>query len=186
MVHLYPVLEALHHQRHGVVSIQSKSMGTGSSFEGVSSQKFARYLCLSMSGSHPWLSTSDTGLKLGEEPLRKDCQYEREISYANHLGLMLQPTSFADFQAYPDFVEAFRLWTQKTTFEASISRVWSLVLTGKQVLSKHGGSLPAFAAGVVGGVSFVAWSWARHGFANITYLKFILFFLYTVTRIPQT
>ena len=71
MVHLYPVLEALHHQRHGVVSIQSKSMGTGSSFEGVSSQKFARYLCLSMSGSHPWLSTSDTGLKLGEEPLRK-------------------------------------------------------------------------------------------------------------------
>ena len=93
-----------------------------------------------MSGSHPWLSTSDTGLKLGEEPLRKDCQYEREISYANHLGLMLQPTSFADFQAYPDFVEAFRLWTQKTTFEASISRVWSLVLTGKHVLSKHGGS----------------------------------------------
>ena len=67
-----------------------------------------------MSGSHPWLSTSDTGLKLGEEPLRKDCQYEREISYANHLGLMLQPNSFTDFQAYPDFVEAFRLWTQKT------------------------------------------------------------------------
>ena len=93
-----------------------------------------------MSGSHPWLSTSDTGLKLGEEPLRKDCQYEREISYANHLGLMLQPNSFTDFQAYPDFVEAFQLWTQKTTFEASISRVWSLVLTGKHVLSKHGGS----------------------------------------------
>ena len=31
------------------------------------------------------------------------------------------------------------------------------------------------------GVSFVAWSWARHGFADIGYLKFTLFLLYAAT-----
>lgn len=36
-------------------------------------------------------------------------------------------------------------------------------------------------AGVVGTVGFVAWSWARHGFANIAYLKFTLFMLYAAT-----
>jgi hypothetical protein len=61
------------------------------------------------------------------------------------------------------------------------------LLTGlaAKLLDLHEGVLfwllAGIAAGVVGGVSFVAWSWARHGFANITYLKFILFFLYTVT-----
>ncbi len=41
--------------------------------------------------------------------------------------------------------------------------------------------LAGIAAGVGGGVGFVAWSWARHGFANIAYLKFTLFLLYTAT-----
>jgi hypothetical protein len=41
--------------------------------------------------------------------------------------------------------------------------------------------LAGIAAGVVGGVGFVAWSWAWHGFANIAYLKFTLFLLYTAT-----
>jgi len=41
--------------------------------------------------------------------------------------------------------------------------------------------LAGIAAGVVGGVGFVAWSWARHGFANIAYLKFTLVLLYTAT-----
>jgi hypothetical protein len=27
-------------------------------------------------------------------------------------------------------------------------------------------------------VGFVVWSWVRHGFANIAYLKFTLFLLY--------
>jgi len=43
--------------------------------------------------------------------------------------------------------------------------------------------LAGMAAGVVGGVGFVAWGWAQHGFANIAYLKFTLFLLYTVTVI---
>ena len=43
--------------------------------------------------------------------------------------------------------------------------------------------LAGIAAGVVGGVGFVAWSWAQHGFANIAYLKFTLVLLYTATVI---
>ena len=43
--------------------------------------------------------------------------------------------------------------------------------------------LAGIAVGVVGGVGFVAWSWARHGFANIAYLKFTLVLLYTATVI---
>jgi glycosyltransferase involved in cell wall biosynthesis len=34
---------------------------------------------------------------------------------------------------------------------------------------------------VVSGLGFVVWSWARHGFANIAYLKFTLFLLYAAT-----
>jgi hypothetical protein len=41
--------------------------------------------------------------------------------------------------------------------------------------------LAGIAASVAGGVGFVAWSWARHGFANIAYLKFTLLLLYTAT-----
>ena len=36
-------------------------------------------------------------------------------------------------------------------------------------------------AGVGSGVSFVAWSWARHGFTDIGYLKLTLFLLYAAT-----
>jgi glycosyltransferase involved in cell wall biosynthesis len=43
--------------------------------------------------------------------------------------------------------------------------------------------LAGVAAGVIGGVGFVVWSWVRHGFANIGYLKFTLFLLYTATVI---
>jgi glycosyltransferase involved in cell wall biosynthesis len=38
--------------------------------------------------------------------------------------------------------------------------------------------LTAIGAGVACGVGFVVWSWVRHGFANIAYLKFTLFLLY--------
>ena len=43
--------------------------------------------------------------------------------------------------------------------------------------------LAGVAAGVIGGVGFVVWSWVQHGFANIGYLKFTLFLLYTATVI---
>jgi glycosyltransferase involved in cell wall biosynthesis len=41
--------------------------------------------------------------------------------------------------------------------------------------------LAGIAAGVIGGAGYVAWGWARHGFANIAYLQFTLFLLYTAT-----
>ena len=41
--------------------------------------------------------------------------------------------------------------------------------------------LVATVAVVSGGAGFVAWSWARHGFANIGFLKFTLFLLYGAT-----
>ena len=41
--------------------------------------------------------------------------------------------------------------------------------------------LAGLTVGVVGGMSFVAWGWAQHGFANIAYLKFTLFLLYIMT-----
>ncbi len=43
--------------------------------------------------------------------------------------------------------------------------------------------LAGVAAGVIGGVGYVTWNWAQHGFANIGYLKFTLFLLYTATVI---
>lgn len=61
------------------------------------------------------------------------------------------------------------------------------LLTGlaAKLLNLHEGILfwllAGIAASVVGGVGFVAWSWAWHGFANIAYLKFTLFLLYTAT-----
>lgn len=54
-----------------------------------------------------------------------------------------------------------------------------------KLLDLHEGTLfwllTGIALSVVGGVGFVAWSWAQHGFANIAYLKFTLSLLYTAT-----
>jgi len=61
------------------------------------------------------------------------------------------------------------------------------LLTGlaAKLLDLHEGVLfwllAGIASGVVGGVGFVTWSWAQHGFANLAYLKFTLFLLYTAT-----
>jgi FkbM family methyltransferase len=96
-------------------------------------------------------------------------QYEREITYTKNLGLMLQPSSFTDFQAHPDFVEAFRLWTQKDFFRGlNLVRVWSLVLNVKQVLSKHAGSLAEL--GVYQGQSSALLSFYAEKFGRKIYL----------------
>jgi glycosyltransferase involved in cell wall biosynthesis len=42
-------------------------------------------------------------------------------------------------------------------------------------------SLAVVVAGVGVGASFVAWSWAKHGFSDISYLKLTLFLLYIAT-----
>jgi glycosyltransferase involved in cell wall biosynthesis len=61
----------------------------------------------------------------------------------------------------------------------------SLTGLATKLLDLHEGVLfwllTGITASVVGGIGFVAWSWARHGFANIAYLKFTLFLLYAAT-----
>jgi O-methyltransferase len=99
----------------------------------------------------------------------QDRQYEREVSYTNHLGLILQPNSFTDFRAHPDFAEAFRLWTQKDPFRGlDLARVWSMVLNVKHVLSKHAGSLAEL--GVYQGQSSALLSFYAEKFERKIYL----------------
>lgn len=103
------------------------------------------------------------------EDIWQNRQYEREMSYTKHLGLMLQPCSFTDFQAHPDFVEAFRLWTQKDLFRGlDLVRVWGLVLNAKQVLSQHAGSLAEL--GVYQGQSSALLSFYAEKFGRKIYL----------------
>lgn len=103
------------------------------------------------------------------EDIWKERRYEREVSYTNNLGLMLQPSSFSDFQAHPDFVEAFQLWTQKDPFRGlDFSRVWSLVLNVKHVLSKHAGSLAEL--GVYQGQSSAVLNFYAEKFGRKIYL----------------
>ncbi|MCI0723373.1 MAG: hypothetical protein L0338_31085, partial [Acidobacteria bacterium] len=95
--------------------------------------------------------------------------WERELSYTKHLGLMLQPSSFTEFQAHPDFVQAFRLWTQKDPFRGlDFARVWSLALNVKHVLSKHAGSLAEL--GVYQGQSSALLSFYAEKFGRKVYL----------------
>jgi len=58
---------------------------------------------------------------------------------------------------------------------------------GASLLGLHEGLLfwllMTIGAGVTCGVGFVVWIWIRHGFANISYLKFTLFLLYAATVI---
>jgi|GEM_PF-1036402 len=76
------------------------------------------------------------------EEIWKDRRYVHEISYTRNLGLMLQPGSFTDFKKHPDFMEAFRLWTQRDPFRGlDLVRLWSLVLNVKHVLTRCTGSL---------------------------------------------
>jgi hypothetical protein len=38
--------------------------------------------------------------------------YERSRSYARNLAAVFQPCSYSEFNAHPDFDEAFQRWTQ--------------------------------------------------------------------------
>jgi macrocin-O-methyltransferase TylF-like protien len=63
--------------------------------------------------------------------------YHSEVSWTNNLALMLQPVSFNEFGSHPEFVEAFRLWTQNDSFRGlDIVRVWSMILNVKNILAK--------------------------------------------------
>jgi hydrogenase maturation factor len=112
---------------------------------------------------------SEQGCLKALEAIWRDRRYERELSYTSKLGLMLQPDSFAEFQAHPDFAEAFRLWTQRDPFRGlDFARVWGLVLNVKHVLSKHAGSLAEL--GVYQGQSSALLSFYAKKFGRKIYL----------------
>jgi O-methyltransferase len=95
--------------------------------------------------------------------------FERERSYTNNLAIMLQPNSFADFHAHPEFDEVFRRWTQNDSFRGlDLARVWSMVLNLKHVLGRCPGSLAEI--GVYQGQSSALLSYYAEKFERKIYL----------------
>jgi hypothetical protein len=63
-------------------------------------------------------------------------------SYSQSLAAMLQPGSYTDFNAHPEFDEAFELWTQGDKHRGlDMVRLWSFVLNIKHTLARCSGSL---------------------------------------------
>ena len=68
--------------------------------------------------------------------------YNAQQTWSNKLALLLQPDSFRDFDAHPEFAEVFRLFTQGDKFRGmDMTRLWSLVLNVKHALERTPGSL---------------------------------------------
>lgn len=95
--------------------------------------------------------------------------YRGEGSYNKNLTLMLQPCSYSDFQAHPEFDDAFRLWTQGDHFRGlDAARLWSFVLNIKHTLSRADGSVAEL--GVYKGESSAVLSHFAAKFARKMYL----------------
>ena len=95
--------------------------------------------------------------------------YLHEKSYTREIGVMLQPTSFTEFQRHPEFDEAFRLWTQNDSFRGlDLVRVWSLIINAKHVLSRHAGAMAEL--GVYQGQSSALLSFFAKRFGRKMYL----------------
>jgi hypothetical protein len=98
-----------------------------------------------------------------------DRAFERSRSYTRRLAAILQPDSYADFQAHPDFDEAFQRWTQHDCYRGlDIARVWSMVLNVKHVLSRCAGSVAEL--GVYQGQSAALLSYYAEKFGRTLYL----------------
>jgi hypothetical protein len=67
---------------------------------------------------------------------------ERSRSYTRNLAAVFQPCSYSEFNAHPDFDEAFQRWTQNDRHRGlDVARVWSFVLNLKDTLSRCAGSV---------------------------------------------
>lgn len=95
--------------------------------------------------------------------------YERSHSYTRHLAAIVQPSSYAEFHAHPDFDEAFGRWIQKDPYRGlDIARVWSLILNLKHVLSRCSGAVAEL--GVYQGQSSALLSYYAERFGRTMYL----------------
>jgi hypothetical protein len=76
------------------------------------------------------------------ESIIRNRSYQHARSYSRSLAAMLQPTSFTDFSAHPEFDKAFELWTQGDRYRGlDMVRLWSFVLNIKHTLPRCPGSL---------------------------------------------
>lgn len=90
-------------------------------------------------------------------------------SYSRSLALMLQPGSYSDFRAHPEFDEAFERWTQGDRYRGlDMVRLWSFVLNIKHILSRCPGSLAE--VGVYKGQSSAVLSYFAEKAARKVYL----------------
>lgn len=95
--------------------------------------------------------------------------YETRRSYTRKLAAVLQPCSYADFDAHPDFDEAFRRWTQNDRYRGlDFVRLWTFVLNLKHALSRCSGSLAEI--GVYQGQSSAVLSYYAEKLARRVYL----------------
>jgi hypothetical protein len=95
--------------------------------------------------------------------------YQRELSYTRHVGLILQPSAFTDFQQHPDFVEAVRRFTQNDAYRRlDFARIWSMVQNVKHVLSRCSGAVAEL--GVYQGQSAALLSFYASQFGRKMYL----------------
>lgn len=71
------------------------------------------------------------------DDIRKDRRYEREVSCGTISGCFSSIPLL--ISTHPDFIEAFRLWTQKDNFRGlDFARVWSLALNEACALETRG------------------------------------------------
>lgn len=95
--------------------------------------------------------------------------YQSGPSYTKELALMLQPGSYTDFDAHPEFGEVFRLWTQNDSYRGlDIVRVWSLVINLKHVLGRCQGAVAEL--GVYKGQCSAVLSYYAQKFSRPMYL----------------
>lgn len=103
------------------------------------------------------------------ETIWNNRSYQHELSYTKQLAAMLQPGSYTDFNAHPDFDEAFRLWTQGDRYRGlDVVRLWSFVLNLKHALSRCAGSVAE--VGVYQGQSSAVLSYYAQMFGRRAYL----------------
>ena len=95
--------------------------------------------------------------------------YEMNRSFTRNLAAVLQPCSYAEFNAHPDFDEAFQRWTQNDRYRGlDFARLWSFVLNLKHALSRCSGSVAEI--GVYQGQSSAVLSYYAEKFSRNVYL----------------
>jgi len=91
------------------------------------------------------------------------------VNYSRRLAVMFQPESYSEFQAHPDFDEAYRRWITMDSYRRfDMVRLWSFVLNLKHTLAQCTGSVAEL--GVYKGQSSAVLSYYAEKFQRKMYL----------------